>query len=430
MTDDAMIHEGRIVVVSDDRERAREWCQALINAGFTNVGSLADVVDPSSRIPALEPDLVLVDVDRLEPDMLRPLAFESDVVPVLVIHDEGAAAVRFQALSRGVDHCLRRPVDQAEVVLHVHNLIRSRLGHVQLQRRIALLESQLRDRELPKEEEVRRDRHIEMDVQRLLDDPAFPDLTCVYQPIVSFATAEVVGLEALTRFPSTIERSTDSWFTEAARVGLAPRLELTALRVALEDRSHLPQPTVLQPRPFMSMNISPHVLRSPALRALVDSIEAPDGVVMELTDNEPSDDYRPLTDAIEHLRHRGVRLAMDDPGAGFASLSHFVRLEPDIIKLGGDMVSGIHEDKARRALVSALVHFAQQSGAMLIATRIESHEELAVVRDLGVEYGQGYYLARPAALPLPVDEVHAIAARVVNEQGSDLPHRAALFRVA
>lgn len=412
MTLDEMIKAGRIVVVSNDRDSGRVWCQVLTEAGFTDVTSLSDALS-SAGVSAIEPDLVLVDVGRLEADRLRPLDLNTDVVPVLVLHEESELDVRYQVLARGVDHCLQKPVEAAEVVLYVQNLLRMRLGHVQLRRRVAVLESQVRDQQEVGVEQDRRDRQIQHDVEWLLDDPSSPGLQCVYQPIVHLETGEVIGAEALARFPSQTERSTDCWFSEAAKVGLAPRLELAALSVALEARAQLPAAEIGRPDPFMSMNISPLVLRSPALLALVEQMHNDVPLVMELTDNEPVDDYRPFTDAIANLRHHGVRIAMDDPGAGFASLSHFVRLEPDIIKLGQDMVNGITEDRARRALVSALVHFAEESGAMLIAQRIESEDELAVLRNLGVRFGQGYHLARPSSLPLGAEELEAIAAKVI-----------------
>jgi len=100
------------------------------------------------------------------------------------------------------------------------------------------------------------------------------------------------------------------------------------------------------------------------------------------------------------LRDRGIRLAIDDAGAGFSSLRHIVRLSPDFIKLDITLTRDIDADPARRALATALISFASEIGATIIAEGIETRSEFETLRALGVAFGQGFYLARPAALPV------------------------------
>jgi EAL domain-containing protein (putative c-di-GMP-specific phosphodiesterase class I) len=102
-----------------------------------------------------------------------------------------------------------------------------------------------------------------------------------------------------------------------------------------------------------------------------------------------------------------VRLAVDDAGAGFSSFRHIVRTQPDLIKLDVSLIRHIHVDPVRRALASSLAIFAQQIGAQLIAEGIETKEELAAVGKLGINLGQGFYLARPAA----IDEVISLCSQ-------------------
>ena len=119
---------------------------------------------------------------------------------------------------------------------------------------------------------------------------------------------------------------------------------------------------------------------------------------MELTEETKVDDYPRLSRALEDLCLLGVRLAIDDTGAGFASFAHILKLAPDIIKLDRELTSGIDLDPVRAALATALVSFAAQIGAEIIAEGIETPTELEVLRNLGIHYGQGYLLCRPTSI--------------------------------
>ena len=99
--------------------------------------------------------------------------------------------------------------------------------------------------------------------------------------------------------------------------------------------------------------------------------------------------------AIQPLKKLGARLAVDDAGAGFASLRHILSVAPDIIKLDLAMTRDVATDRGSRAMVAALVSFARESGAVVVAEGIETKEQLRALNDLGVDYGQGYLLGRP-----------------------------------
>jgi EAL domain-containing protein (putative c-di-GMP-specific phosphodiesterase class I) len=132
----------------------------------------------------------------------------------------------------------------------------------------------------------------------------------------------------------------------------------------------------------------------------------PEGrVVLEITEHAPVDDYDHLTAALERLRRAGVSVAVDDAGAGFASLQHILRLRPDVIKLDITLVRDINRDPVKRALASSLVTFAGDIGSQITAEGIETPEELAALVDLGVPWGQGYYLGRPGPLPSASEEL-------------------------
>jgi EAL domain-containing protein (putative c-di-GMP-specific phosphodiesterase class I) len=118
--------------------------------------------------------------------------------------------------------------------------------------------------------------------------------------------------------------------------------------------------------------------------------------VIEVTEHVPVEDYDALNAHLEGLRARGTRLAIDDAGAGFASLRHILLLHPDVIKLDVSLTRGVEDDIARRALASAFISFAAEIGATIVAEGIETRTQFETLRRLGVRYGQGWYLARPA----------------------------------
>jgi EAL domain-containing protein (putative c-di-GMP-specific phosphodiesterase class I) len=120
--------------------------------------------------------------------------------------------------------------------------------------------------------------------------------------------------------------------------------------------------------------------------------------VLEITEHEAVEDYDDLVDALAPLRSLGAKVAIDDAGAGFASLRHTLRIAPDIVKLDMSLTRDIDGDRAKRALAAALVSFASEMGFALVAEGIETAAELTTVRELGVGYGQGFFLAEPGPL--------------------------------
>lgn len=214
----------------------------------------------------------------------------------------------------------------------------------------------------------------------------------VYQPIVDLERESVAGVEALARFDAPPRRPPDAWFAEAEGVGLLRELELEALRLALADLPQIPVGV------YLSVNLSPVTAVSEELLETIGSMP-PGRLVVELTEHAPVEDYDALNDALAGLRRHGVRVAVDDAGAGFASLRHIVRVAPELIKLDMTLVRGLDADPTRGALVSALAGFAARLGTGVVAEGVETEEELLVLRDLGIRHAQGYLLGRPGPLP-------------------------------
>ena len=216
-------------------------------------------------------------------------------------------------------------------------------------------------------------------------------LTIVLQPIVSLSSGTVVKVEALARFAALPARGPDRWFAEAASVGLGRALELCAIEHALSLLPDLPKPL------RMAVNAGPDTFCSPELLDLLRT-STPGRVVVELTEHVGIEDISALHRACKELRTLGAEVAIDDTGTGFASLSLVLEVLPEFIKLDRELIANIDLDPVRRALASAMVAFGNETGAEVIAEGIETAAELEVLIDLGISYGQGFYLGRPGSL--------------------------------
>jgi EAL domain-containing protein (putative c-di-GMP-specific phosphodiesterase class I) len=169
-------------------------------------------------------------------------------------------------------------------------------------------------------------------------------------------------------------------------------LELSAVRRAFSKLR------LISPETFLAVNVSPETLCSSALQAALDDVPC-DRVVLEVTEHARVDDYAELEEVRRRLHDRGVRLAVDDTGAGISSLQHVIKLRPDVIKLDRSMIANLESDRVRRALTAALVELATGIEAVVVAEGVETPAELTALKQLKVPYGQGYLLGRPAPIP-------------------------------
>ena len=230
------------------------------------------------------------------------------------------------------------------------------------------------------------------------------DLHIVYQPIVNVAQGVVVGFEALTRFDLTPPRSPDAWFAEATRVGLGVDLETHCIKEALRALEHLPV------EQYISLNASPATIISGSLRQVLHGVP-PRRVVIEVTEHAVVEHYGELLEAFQPMQEAGIRFAIDDAGAGYASFRHILNLSPHMIKLDVSITRGIDVDRSRRALAVALSGFARETNCRLVAEGVETAAEWEVLRQIGFSKAQGYFLGRPMPLDQAVRFVLSTADR-------------------
>ncbi len=210
--------------------------------------------------------------------------------------------------------------------------------------------------------------------------------TVVYQPIVALSTGVRIGAEALSRFPAEWGKPPDEVFGEATSIGIGVELELLAVRSAVLRLSDITG--------YLAINFSPHTLLDQRCLELLGELPC-ERIVLELSEHDPVEDYDVLSAALEPLRRNGMRLAIDDVGAGFSSLRHILLTSPDVIKLDRSIVSGVATDPVLRTLVHALVDFGHGAAAAIVAEGVETGVDALALREAGVDYGQGWYFARP-----------------------------------
>jgi EAL domain-containing protein (putative c-di-GMP-specific phosphodiesterase class I) len=222
----------------------------------------------------------------------------------------------------------------------------------------------------------------------------YGSVSIAFQPIVCLDTGRVAGAEGLCRFPEDTRWTPERCFINASQIGRGVELELLVVHAALQAARALPAGL------FVSVNVSSDALAARELLHLLDT--APirtDRLILGLTEHEPVKDYAATISLRTDLRDRGIRLAVDDAGAGFASFRHIVRLEPDLIKLDRELVRGIDQDHTQRALTKAVLGFTRDVGSSVVAEGIETAGELRTITELGVPAGQGYLLGRPSNQP-------------------------------
>lgn len=212
----------------------------------------------------------------------------------------------------------------------------------------------------------------------------------VFQAVYAVPEMQVVGYEALARFPATYT-GPEKWFSRAAEVGLGVDLELVAMDRALDVLTVLPDSLRL------AVNLSPAAICHPSVIQRVEH-RFPQRLIIEITEHQQVTDFQHLRDRMAVLRGLGVRFAADDAGSGYAGMRQLVEMRPDIIKMDYHLTHDIDTDPARLAMATALALFAAATGATLLAEGVETPGELDAVTGLGISRAQGYHLSMPVEL--------------------------------
>ncbi|MCX7184202.1 MAG: phosphodiesterase [Nitrosospira sp.] len=228
-------------------------------------------------------------------------------------------------------------------------------------------------------------------------------LTANFQPIIAMAAGEIVGYEGLIRGPSDSPlHSPFCLFKAAGQFGLMPKVERLCRQATLDAFVQLK----LVGKLFL--NVSPECLLDPDFRSgeILNYMRSigldPRRVVIELTENQPTYDYLKLLEAARYYRSMGLEIAIDDLGEGFSSLRLWSELRPEYVKIDQHFIQNINQDPVKLQFVRSIQQIAENSSTQIIAEGIETHAEFMIIKDLSIIFGQGYYIARPNAIPTTV----------------------------
>ncbi|HME80540.1 MAG TPA: GGDEF domain-containing protein [Candidatus Eremiobacteraceae bacterium] len=218
----------------------------------------------------------------------------------------------------------------------------------------------------------------------------------VFQPIINLADGSVFGYEALSRGPiGTRLEGADALFGAAAAVGATHRLERVCRFRSIAAAAGIPSGC------YLFLNLSPRVLEEQNAGLSREVIEqsrlAQERVVLEITEKQAIADFDLLKRALLYYYRQGFKVAIDDAGAGHNSLRAVTEVRPHFIKLDMALVRDIDRDRAKNALVSAIIIFAKRIDAKVLAEGIETVDELATLIEIGVDLGQGFLLGRPSS---------------------------------
>jgi len=224
------------------------------------------------------------------------------------------------------------------------------------------------------------------------------DVKAVFQPIISLLDGEVFGYEALSRGPQgSLLEQPNALFPAAERFNKVWELEFLCRSKAFARAYGLPKDKML------FVNVDPKIINDSRFQKGVTldmlahyKIDA-SNIIFEITEKNSIEDYRGFRKVLDHYTSQGYKIAIDDAGSGYSGLKSLAEIRPQFIKIDMDLVRNIDKDALKQGLIKALYEFSVVANMKMIAEGIETIDELHTLINIGIPYGQGYLLQRPAA---------------------------------
>jgi EAL domain-containing protein (putative c-di-GMP-specific phosphodiesterase class I) len=367
-----------ILVVDDEPVVARATERVLAKEGYrvTIAGGGREATEKARSTPfdAIVSDLAMPDMDGRA--LLREIRAMDLDVPFVFLTGSPDLRSAIEAIEYGAFRYLIKPVPTEELA----DVVRRAVAW----RRLAV---------------VRREAAGELEGRAIGDragldarfNSAITSLWLASQPIVSCGQRCVVAYEMLVRNEEPTLRNPVDLFDAAERIGRTGELGRRIRRLAADLVPNAPESVEI------FVNLHPLDLEDDDLCSKSGALTPfAKRVVLEITERAALDGIRGLRDRLERLRTLGFRIAVDDLGAGYAGLSSFAALEPDVVKADMSLIRGIETSHIKRRLVSAIATLANDLDVQLVAEGVETEAEHNCVASLGVHAVQGYLFARPA----------------------------------
>ncbi len=374
---------GRILLVDDDPTIRSAYARVLTRHGHA-VRSASDAVAAQNLLAREEFDAVLTDVKMPHTsgiDLLRTLRAAGNDIPVVLMTGNASLDAAIQAVGLGALEFVLKPVEIDTLANSVARAV-ARRRHDRRARAAG---------ERIEAEDVERTR------LSLAFDAALDGLWMANQPIVSAETGAPVAFEALMRTTARELPGPGPILDAAERLGRLPELGRAIRKRVAEGQADAPAGSL------RFVNLHPLDLLDDALYVAGTPFAAcAKSVVLEITERASLQQIPDLAQRLAALRALGFRLAVDDLGAGYAGLASLAELEPEIVKIDASLVRNIEREPRRRRLLSALIEFCRSNGTTVVAEGVEHQVERDTLRELGCDWLQGYFFARPAAgFPVP-----------------------------
>jgi EAL domain-containing protein (putative c-di-GMP-specific phosphodiesterase class I)/CheY-like chemotaxis protein len=372
-------HRGRVLLVDDEPALQRAYRRALTAAGFlvetADNGAAAARMFRDGTFHTVVSDIAMPEMDGMQ--LLRAIREHDLDVPVVLVTGAPSVETAIQALDYGALRYLVKPVDMPDLVHVVDqavNLQRLAIVKRQALEMLGGADKQLGDRA-----------GLEVKFESALDK-----MFMVYQPIVQWSSRTISGYEALVRSSEPTIPHPGALFDAAERLD-----RLGDLSRAIRAKAPLPMLEAPERgRLFYNLHVrdlnDEHLFTSDAPLARM-----ADRVVLEVTERASLDEVRDVRSRVAQLREMGFKIAVDDLGAGYAGLSSFAQLEPDVVKLDMGLIRDVHLSPTKQKLVRSMAQLSADMGLEVVAEGVENAEERDVLVELGCDLFQGFFFARP-----------------------------------
>jgi EAL domain-containing protein (putative c-di-GMP-specific phosphodiesterase class I) len=375
---------ARILVVDDDEQLGRALARALSKAGYEVVvhhqGKTALDAVRAGGFEAIVSDIEMPGLTGIE--LLRAARDHDRDLPVILITGAPAIGTAADAVEHGAFRYLIKPLDLTDftqTVRRASQLYRLARAKREAQTLLGTGTGEGSDRLA-----------LEVSFERTLDS-----LWIAFQPIVRASDRSIFGYEALLRSGEPSLPHPGAVLDAAERLDALPRLG----RV-IRERAAEPMLTA-EPSWLLFLNLHPEDLLDPVLHSDATALtELAPRVVLEITERASLHKVSDLRSRVAALRERGFRVAVDDLGAGYAGLSSFAQLEPDIVKLDMTLIRDVHKVPVKQKLVASMTSVCKELGLLVVAEGVECAEERDVLCDIGCDLLQGYHFAKPGR-PFP-----------------------------
>jgi EAL domain-containing protein (putative c-di-GMP-specific phosphodiesterase class I) len=367
-----------VLVVDDEPELLRGVCRGLKLQGYsvTEARNGEEAVEHLSRraFDVVVSDIVMPGMDGIQ--LLKEIRQHDLHVPVVLMTGAPAVSTAVQALEYGAFHYLTKPVEAdaldqiVQKAVRMHRMARVKQQAAELLGHAGALGADRAGLEAS-------------------FDRAMQSMWMAYHPIVNVRNQTVYGYEALLRSNEPSLPHPGAVIDAAMRLG---RIESLGRAI----RSLASEPIPAETELFLFVNLHVTDLTDPALS----DPESPlsriaSRVVLEITERSSLDEVKDARKRVAALREMGFRIAVDDLGAGYAGLSSFTLLEPEIVKLDMSLIRDINTTSTKQKVVRSMTALSKDMGMMVVAEGVETREERACLEDLGCDLLQGFLFAKP-----------------------------------